>query len=175
MKNNWYILAFGVLSSIIIIMTDQYWLFILYVCWLYYLFTYKKVNQMALLLAVAVTSLFYFYIPFTDKISENKNDQHTSFRGKITSEIKQTEKTIQFNFEVKTIISTYDVIHFLDDSLDEKIPHFIQYGATCSLKGEVDTANRASNPHQFDFASYLQKQGIDEQIILKSLQDISCK
>ena len=175
MKNNWYILAFGVLSSIIIIMTDQYWLFILYVCWLYYLFTYKKVNQMTLLLAVAITILFYYYIPSMDKVNENKNDQHTSFQGKITSEVKRTEKTIQFHFEDKTQATTYAVIHFLDDSLEVTIPHFIQYGATCSLKGEIDPANQATNPHQFDFASYLQKQGIDEQVILRSLQDISCK
>src|SRR5699024_936163 len=175
MKNNWYILAFGVLSSIIIIMTDQYWLFILYVCWLYYLFTYKKVNQMTLLLAVAITILFYYYIPSMDKVNENKNDQHTSFQGKITSEVKRTEKTIQFHFEDKTQATTYAVIHFLDDSLEVTIPHFIQYGATCSLKGEIDPANQATNPHQLDFASYLQKQGIDEQVILRSLQDISCK
>src|SRR5699024_10428908 len=88
---------------------------------------------------------------------------------------KRTEKTIQFHFEDKTQATTYAVIHFLDDSLEVTIPHFIQYGATCSLKGEIDPANQATNPHQFDFASYLQKQGIDEQVILRSLQDISCK
>lgn len=175
MKNNWYILAFGVVCSIVSIMTDQYWLFALYVCWLYYLFTYKKISQMMLLLAVVIPLFFHFYIPSMDNIMENENDQHTSFRGKITSEVKKTEKTIQFHFKDNTFKTTYAVIHFLDDSLDVTIPSFIQYGATCSLKGEVDTTKQATNPHQFDFASYLQKQGIDGQVILTSLQDISCK
>src|SRR5699024_6426682 len=146
------------------IMTGQYWLFFLYICWLYYLFTYKKVERMTLLLAAGITLFFNFYIPAMDNTTENKSDQHTNFQGKITSEVKHTEKTIQFHFEDKTLKTTYAVIHFLDDSLDVAIPGFIQYGATCSLKGKVDPANQATNPHQFDFATYLQKQGIDDQL-----------
>lgn len=175
MKNNCYIPAFGVLTSIIVVITAEFWLYLLYVCWLYYLFTYKKVHSLILVISIALTGFFYLYVPEIKDVTEKESDQHTLFQGKISSEVKETEKSIQFHFTENKSNKNYAVIYFRNEDDKTHLPNDVQYGATCSLEAARDKENQATNPHQFDFASYLQKQGIEEQLTLSALEKIVCK
>lgn len=50
----------------------------------------------------------------------------------------------------------------------------IKTGKSCVIKGKQNNQKPKSNPGQFDYAKYLADQGIHSEIVVDSLDDISC-
>lgn len=50
----------------------------------------------------------------------------------------------------------------------------IKTGKSCVIKGKQNNQKPKSNPGQFDYAKYLSDQGIHSEIVVDSLDDISC-
>lgn len=149
--------------------------------WLTLLYKHKRIEKNVFFLSLVVSLLFIVYVPSIEKSSsENTSDispQTTTLIGKINSSINYQEKVIDFNLKTHHPQHNYLAVYFPDENEDlpKQLRTSLQVGATCKLTGEVTMPVDNTNPGQFNYRSYLQKQGIDNQFIIESLDDIQCE
>lgn len=117
---------------------------------------------------------FYYYIPSPETFNRSELDDKKIRTGEITSPITETDQKIEFTFRDEKTRQKILVLYFKHDDLKlEKNPALI-YGATCTIHEPLSPLEGARNPHQFDYPLFLKKKGIDGQIILSSIDHLTC-
>lgn len=176
-KNFWYVIAFSCVVSVITLNTENLFLFCLFIVWLLFLFYRKKVTMSLLSLALISLLFFYFYLPPTTLSILSEDKVKEQYTGIIDSPVTITEQKIEFILKETNRKDPILVLHFLDAEENRDTHQFLtlRYGATCTVEGVLERPAHARNPYQFDYEQYLHKKGITNQLILDSLDSISCE
>src|SRR5699024_10207635 len=178
-KNYWYIIAFSVVIAILSIQLDHLYLSIIFFLWLLFLFYQKKFSPTLLFLCVIVFIFYYHYIPSVNEVASTidpKIEQQTTFHGKVISSVKETDTKIEFSFKDLQSDTKLLAVYFIDDSVSV-LPNasHISSGSHCNISGSLSKPEPASNPHQFDYRTYLLQQGIVYQLYIDDVSDITCE
>jgi len=97
-------------------------------------------------------------------------------KGVMHGTVNDTDTHISFTVKEASESHLYSIIHFYeerDDVFDSYVKN-IKHGATCEIRGQIGTINEASNPGQFNYLSYLQNNGIRDQIEVEKMTHINC-
>lgn len=119
------------------------------------------------------------HIPSIEMNDANINtySQSKQVAGKIAGPIHSTQEKIDFPLEDQSSKTKILILFFPDKKNKtpplEKHPS-IKYGASCVIKGNAEFPNKSRNPGQFDYRNYLLTKGITHQIVVNSLDDITC-
>lgn len=180
MKGYWHIAALSVVVSILTIIFQKNWFVITLFLWLFYLFYNKRLGKFPLLIALTFFLFFSFYIPSIDKTTNSthmKDNQQQTFRGKIVRPLLISSSKVDFIVEDELSNNKLLIIYFPndDDILSRDKYAELAYGATCKISGKIDRPSMSRNPGQFDFNYYLKSQGISDQVIVSTLEDIHCE
>ncbi|WP_029266834.1 DNA internalization-related competence protein ComEC/Rec2 [Virgibacillus alimentarius] len=179
MRGYWHFAAFSVVVSILTIYFKTNWFIVGFFLWLLYLYYYRKLGSIPIIMSIISFLFYWVYIPNID-VDMPRNDlisKETSHSGKITSPISLTSNKVEFLFQERQTQNKVSVIFFPDEKSSSKsfLKHTsIKHGAKCIVHGELELPEQTTNPGQFDFHTYLLKQGITHQIILQSFDDIEC-
>lgn len=181
MRGYWHFVALSVLMSTLTIIYDNYWFLFGYFLWLFYLFYHERLGKLPLFISLTFFLFFSFYIPAIENTSHTVDLSHTEqqiFTGKIVRPLTVSDKKVDFLLRDQASGDRSLVIYFPREfdskSIKEKYAQFA-YGASCEIKGSINVPNESRNPGQFDFREYLTKQGITQQIIIDSLEDVRCQ
>lgn len=180
MNGYWHFAALATGISALTIIYGHYWFMIPFLCWLVYLYLFRGIRVLPVLLSCLSFIFFIFYIPSANTPHEIKTSplpDNASLTGTIKNPITETAALIQFPLQEKNTKNKVLVSYFKDESDTQS--HIIndtdiRYGASCKIAGDMEDAEAATNPGQFDYQTYLYEQGIAKQITVDSLQDISC-
>lgn len=179
MKGYWHFIALSASISALTVIYGHYWFIFGYFAWLFYLYLFRGLNWQVILYSSLTLLVFIFYIPSVDhtpsSVTTESSHSQLLMTGTIISPLKETPTYIQFSFEKDSDAQNLLVYYFKNDS-DSRLLSDInaQYGQTCQISGKTDRVQHATNPGQFDFNDYLNRQGIDSQMIVESLSDINC-
>lgn len=176
-KNYWHIFALSATVSLITISLNNYIIACLFFIWLFYLYFINRLSKSIVVFTILCFIFFYFYIPSpTANAPSHLDDEHKIFNGEIISSIIETDKKIEFMFKEEQFKKPMLVLYFIqdDDDIKEHLLKNISYGAACQISGNLSIPDGARNPHQFDYQLYLLKKGISHQIIVSSLNEITC-
>lgn len=181
MKGYWHFAALSVVVCILTIIFQNYWFVVVLFLWLFYLFYNDRLGKLPILIALTFYLFFSFYIPTIDKTTNppyTKNTQEQTFQGKIIRPLSIS--TVKVDFLIKDDVTNNKrlIIYFPNEDaqdFNEKKYTELAYGAVCKIKGRIDPPSVSRNPGQFDFNHYLQSQGISDQVIVNTLEDIHCE
>src|SRR5690625_3364225 len=178
-KNYWYIVAFSVVIAILTIQLDYIYLSIIFFLWLLFLVYQKKLSPTFLCICIVAFVFYYHYIPTVKEVEltiDPKMEQQTTFRGKVISSVKETDTKIEFSFKDSQSDTKILAVYYIDDavSVPPNTSH-ISSGSHCDLSGSLFKPESASNPHQFDYRTYLLQQGIVYQLYMDDVSDITCE
>lgn len=113
----------------------------------------------------------YFYLaPSPQEFSFKK--QPELWHAEIMTPVKETAKTFTLTLIDET--SEKRNISYVKKG-EEVVPSSWLHGAVCTMKGRTIPFDGARNPGQFDYKSYMERKGIDSQVIIKNLEDIECE
>lgn len=181
MRGYWHFIALSVVISTLTIIYDNYWFVLGYFLWICYLFYHERLGKLPLLISLTFFLFFSFYIPAIEKTpttTDLSSSEPQVFTGKIVRPLMVSERKIDFHLRDQTSGDELLVIYFprgiSSKSEKEKYEQFA-YGASCEITGSTNVSNESRNPGQFDFRDYLLKQGITQQVIVDSLDDINCQ
>ncbi|MBO1003460.1 DNA internalization-related competence protein ComEC/Rec2 [Pseudogracilibacillus auburnensis] len=177
-KDYWYIFALSATVSVITLSLNTYIVICLFFFWLLYVYVQKKISITLLISALLSFFFFYFYLPApTTSTSEQVNESRSVFYGEIVSPIIETDKKIEFTFRDERTSEQIVIVYFVNDE-NELVEHHVgqlQYGAVCKIEASLSIPDGARNPYQFDYRLYLLKKAISYQIVIPTLEDITCK
>lgn len=179
MKGYWHIAALSVVVSVLTIIFENYWFVIVLFLWLCYLFYYKRLGKLPLLIALTFFLFFSFYIPTIDKTENSthiKDTHQQIFHGKIVRPLLISPTKVDFIIKDEISNQKLLVIYFPNDdgALNRGKYKELAHGATCTISGQTDEPSVSRNPGQFDFSYYLKSQGLSGQVIVSNLTDIQC-
>ncbi len=175
-KGYWYIIALGAAACIIHTALDNWIVLILFYSWLLLLGLRGNVKQPVLLFTVLATIFFMYYVPQVEPSTEVTDalPKKASLHGEIIGAVKETEKVIEFPLKDKTGEAILAIYFKHDEAEEYEYSTTIRAGAICSFSGELSLPERATNPHQFDYRTYLAKKGIHYQFIIPTLAEVNC-
>lgn len=135
---------------------------------------------MTVFISSILTLLFFtYYIPTPESHPPSIaiDDAQDLFTGEIAGQVIRTNKKVEFLFQIQQVDSQVLALHFMEDHNDGEIDALkqLKYGASCKVKGSLTVPDGARNPHQFDYKDYLFKKGITHQLMIESLDDITCE
>lgn len=178
MKNYWHITALCAATSIITILTGNYFVVALLFVWLLYLFYFKSIPRLVIVLSILSFFFFYYYSPTIKPLSrpaQNQANKQTEHYGEIVGPSKITADRVEFYVRLSNTHEKINLVHFFDEPSDDvKQTATLKSGAKCTFNGALVIPNSATNPYQFDYQDYLWKQGIKYQVVLSSLAEINC-
>lgn len=179
MNGHWHLTALAAGISALTIIYGHYWLMVVFFIWLIYLYLFRGLNVVPIMVACTGLLFFLFYIPSQDiSTVPPAAPDNASVTGTIKNSINETSAYIQFVLHEENTQQKVQVTYFKQDAepgsriLNDTN---IRYGARCRLDGDTEKADEASNPGQFDYRDYLYEQGIDRQMTIDGLKDMSCK
>lgn len=176
MRGHWHFIAIAVAISFLTIIFHTFWFSAGLLIWLFYLYYNERLGKLHVLLSLAFFLFFYMYIPEINNVTIADFPKETiHLSGKITGPINASSKKADFKFE-DTSNTSFLIIYFPDEKEQNSINDYpaIKYGAACTIKGDVEVPEKSRNPGQFDYQTYLLTKGISYQVIVESLDDISC-
>lgn len=179
MKGYWHFTAISVAICILAISFNNNWFIVGFFLWLFYLYYFERLGKIPLLVSLAFFLLFMLHIPSIEMNETNINtySQSKQVSGKIAGPIHITPEKIDFHLEDHSSKDKILILFFPDKN--NKTPPLenhpsIKYGASCVINGNAKLPNVSRNPGQFDYRNYLLTKGITHQIIVNSLDDITC-
>ncbi|MFZ3576480.1 DNA internalization-related competence protein ComEC/Rec2 [Virgibacillus sp. DJP39] len=179
MKGYWHLFALSVLLSILTIAFNYKPIFIVLCLWLFYLYKQKRVGVGPILLSLLFYVGFYFYIPVIDQTVSTGNEEaiNGQIQGTISSPVTMSSKRIEFVVKDQASEHKVIVLAFKEENMDWDNVQLnqLKYGATCNIKGLMVFPDRSRNPGQFNYRSYLFSKGINYQLKLSSLDNITCE
>ena len=172
-KNHWYFIAIGAVTSAISLVYHSWYIIFLYVIWLLYLLSLQQVKRSIVLVCICCLLFFYFYLPSPVPPTESTAETvSTKITGTIVQPVIHTDLRMEFVLEEENGDKLL-VYYFKENDTLHAVDSF-RFGAVCALTGIVSYPDQATNPHQFDYRDYLWKQGITQQLLLTSLEQVSC-
>ncbi|HIS29284.1 MAG TPA: DNA internalization-related competence protein ComEC/Rec2 [Candidatus Avamphibacillus intestinigallinarum] len=175
MKGYWHIVALGIIMIQFYDHFDNIWFIGIFLCWLMLLFSLKRLPFKPFMVTLCCMGAIYAYDVEEITVSkEVKTDKQVTLEGVVKSTVSKNEKKLRFVFALTNSKQKVSVIYF-PTSKKPQYPKTIRHGATCNITGKWDKPQMATNPGQFDFQKYLEKQQITEQFIISSLEDVQCE
>ncbi len=176
-KNFWYLIAFSSIVSVFTVNTANYFMFTIFVGWLLYLFYHQKIPLLTLFLSIISLLFFYFYFPPMTLYPPNDDQTKHTYTGVIDSSVKINQNKVEFVIQETSMQEPIFVVHFLDSQTDFEVAEFstLRFGASCTIEGVLERPPQARNPYQFNYEQYLHTKGIIYQLMLESLDNISCE
>src|SRR5699024_3229744 len=103
-------------------------------------------------------------------------EQQTTFCDKVIIYVKDTDKKIEFSCKHSQSDTNILAVYYIDDavSVPPNTSH-ISSGSHCDLSGSLFKPESASNPHQFDYRTYLLQQGIVYQLYIDDISEVTCE
>ncbi|MFD2046125.1 DNA internalization-related competence protein ComEC/Rec2 [Ornithinibacillus salinisoli] len=175
MKGKWYIAAISIAISVLTIHLDNKYFFVGLVVWLLILYFMKRLGKIPVLVSLTLSLFFIFYIPPLNETSHEIPPKNIEVTGEITSPIEMKEQYINFRFKEASTKQSILITIFPDQIVTNEESAMLLHGATCRVFGSLGLPDKSSNPGQFDYRSYLATQGITYQLIVESIEDISCQ
>lgn len=177
MRGKWHILALAACVAILAKAFEQMWVIGLYVVWLCYVWMRLKQQVMLLVLTFITLIFFMLYLPHVDEKPPTIPSLTLPISGKISSHVTITPVKFEFILKEEKTKTAIQVVHFFNsDAIPiEFVQSHIRYGAICKIKGEVSLPQESRNPGQFNYRDYLAKKGIHLQVIVNSVDQISCQ
>src|SRR5690625_2691189 len=179
MKGYWHFVAFSTATAILTHIFNSYWLAVVFVLWLCYLFYVKRLRKLPLLVSLAtfITVLWWQPVHMLEPggLAEAED---TTLVGKVTRPLITSEQKIEFTLQDNETHQTFIINYFPDHSDASAQPlktEQIKHGATCQVTGHLQKTQSSRNPGQFDYQNYLLTQGISSQMIIHSMEDITCE
>lgn len=175
MKGYWYIPALAGICSVLT-KSGSVILAIVLLIWLLFLYFTKRISKTVILISITSYIFFFVFIPFPDVNTPSQDEpaRNLNLEGRVKSSIHMTETLLQFDAQLGEPYGVVRVQYFLPDQNEFQLDS-LQYGAKCKLFGEVRKPEVSSNPGQFNYNEYLANNGIHYEMILSSLEDISCQ
>lgn len=179
MKGYWHVTAIAVAMSAFTILFENYWFIIAFFLWLFYLYYFERLGLAPLLISLTLYLLFSLHIPSIDTADTASDfSSINQITGNIITPIQSTKEKVTFTLvdehsKSKILILFFPGKEYNQDTPLENNPS-VKYGATCMIKGQPKLPDEASNPGQFDYQYYLLTKGITHQLIIDSLDDITC-
>jgi len=180
LKGYWHMPAFGLAAAILSAIHGTLFFYAAAVCWAVVLVGIRRVPVLPAMLLFCVLFFFHFSLP-AGTSPENqplltKKHSEKQFKGKIVSNVNVTGKAVRFAYLLENTPYSVQVVYFpqSDEELPQTFLKAAHHGAACILRGEWSQPEPATNPGQFDFASYARKQGFSSQIRLTSPSEITC-
>lgn len=181
MKNYYYLYVLAVVLTAYAVKTAQLYPLLMFIVLLIILLIRKRITVIQLLSFLFLIAFFYHYFPHPYVGQLNITDSetiHDTFSGTIASSPVKTDSYIQFSFKEEQTKRKILVTYFIPDEVetesyaDEMKKLF--YSNNCSLTGTLSLPDRATNPYQFDYRTYLDEKGISYVLHVDTLADISC-
>ncbi|MFA1820472.1 DNA internalization-related competence protein ComEC/Rec2 [Virgibacillus oceani] len=178
MKGYWHIPAIAVVVSIFNVHFSHYWSLILFLIWISYLYFSNRLGKTPIILSLACYIFFYSYIPSPDLNFTDITEPETGdIQGTISSEVDVSKQKVEFTLRKETGQNTL-ILFFPQDSEDSlaysQYSH-LKYGAACTVPGAEQLPDESRNPGQFNYREYLLTRDITTQIIVSSLDEITCE
>lgn len=176
MKGYWHLPALAIVMSFLTITHHNYVYFIGFVCWLCYLFYQKRLRKTPLLISLVFYFIFLFYIPQITLPQDNSSTLSDPFiMGEIITPPTITDQYLSFVLQERKTKSKMIVYHFSNDKpfISDEFTH-VKYGALCQVNVIPKIPDQSRNPGQFDYQTYLLKQGISYEAIVDSPHDLQC-
>lgn len=180
MNGYWHFIALSIAISAVTIIYGNYWIILGFMAWLFYLYLFRGLRWTTVLCSSLFFLFFMFYIPTPDTQSNEVTPElqdNTPMIGTITTPLKETPTYTQFIFQEENTGNEM-LVYFFKNNTGNASPQLTsinaEYGQTCEINGTIDPVEHATNPGQFDFNDYMDRQGIDGQMVLKSSTDINC-
>lgn len=173
MRNQLYIVCFGIVSAALFKLFGFFLLPILYLLWIFTLFWLKRIQVFMFVFVVILPIFFYNYFPDLEKIRAFDLGNQTQFSGKISSDIQIEERRISFDFLESLLEGKLRIVYYPGPEEDiVTLENTLKTGATCEFTGEVNEQVYATNPGQFNYRDYLHKMALNGEVVLdaESLQ-----
>ncbi|WP_067727358.1 DNA internalization-related competence protein ComEC/Rec2 [Oceanobacillus damuensis] len=181
MKGYWHLVALAGGAAIIKAYFHNQWIILAFLLWLFYLYYYERLGKWPIIVSLTVFIFFSLYIPSIDKQVYHDNHfptEQSLYTGKIVSPVLTTKDKLEFTLEERKSGNSILILYFPnnDNETYRNDPHFssLQHGATCMLEGIAELPAESRNPGQFDYRHFLLTKGISHQLVLDSLENISC-
>ncbi|MBM7597905.1 competence protein ComEC [Virgibacillus halotolerans] len=178
MKGYWHFAAIAATMSMLTILFDSYWFVAGFFLWLFYLYYDDRLGKVPLFISLTCFLLFSLHIPsITADDSHTQTFTSSQIAGEIVSPIDSTEQKLDFVFADEQSKSKLLVVYFPDEEAPQnalEINPSLKYGASCVIAGQPELPEKHTNPGQFDYRHFLLTKGITHQLIVDSLDDITC-
>lgn len=175
MKGYWHIPAISVVVAFLTIYFSTCLILFGFIGWILWMYIGKRLS-IEVLFASLIFFFFFFLIIFPQSLFLLWIIPHNKWNGpgKWSVLLKKTPKKIELlllDFQTKETIL---VQYFLENNHESLTNISLQRGATCRVKGKMQSPERSTNPGQFDYALYLAKQNITAEMTIASLDDCIC-
>ncbi|WP_330948623.1 DNA internalization-related competence protein ComEC/Rec2 [Virgibacillus sp. MG-45] len=178
MKGYWHIAAFAAVSSALTVYFNNYWLYVGFICWIFYVYGSKRLRRFPLLASIIISLFFFEYLPTLSTPPQSSSPEEIlTLTGTIVSQVNWTEKKVDFVLHSDSLDQKIETVSFLKEQANDHITHWktkLRYGAVCELTGRFAVPKSSRNPGQFNHQLFLAKKGISYQIVVDSLDTISC-
>lgn len=174
MKGYWHIPAISVVVAFLTIYFSTCLILFGFIGWILWMYVGKRLSIEVLFASLIFFFFFFNYIPSVTFSVMDYPSQQVERTGKVVSSIKKTPKKTELlllDFQTKETIL---VQYFLENNHESLTNISLQRGATCRVKGKMQSPERSTNPGQFDYALYLAKQNITAEMTIASLDDCIC-
>ncbi|SFJ19084.1 competence protein ComEC [Halobacillus dabanensis] len=170
MKGFWHAPALAFVLGGVLSNQSGFTFFIILIFLSYWIYSYR-LNRKSLLFIASFLIAGYFYLPPLDN-GWDSFTQKSPWIATIISNVKETphaySMTLQHDSGEKFIVR-----FFKEDN--DFYPSDWRHGAICTLEGSVESFAEARNHGQFDYQSYMAKEGIYKQVIIEEEDNLHCE
>lgn len=179
MKGYWHFTALSIAMSALTLIFNEYLFIGLFLIWMFYLFYTERLGKRPLLVSLICFMCFIVYIPSNNNQTslESPPTETSLIVGEIISPISIRQNKIEFTLQESHSKRKILIIYFPNDEDQTHLTHYehLKYGAHCTVLGQLEVPEAPTNPGQFNYQAFLANKGIDYQMIVKSLEEISCE
>jgi len=181
MKNYYYMYVFAVVLTAYTVKTTRLYPLLIYIILLLILLMWKRITIVHFLVFLCLISFFYHYFPHSTsekfEIETAETMVHT-FSGKIVTSPITTDTYVQFSLKEENTNERILVTYFKNETdKSEQVNHVVErlyFGNTCTIRGKLARPERATNPYQFDYRTYLYEKGIKYVLDVATMKNVTC-
>lgn len=170
MKGFWHIPALAFVLGGVLSNQSGYPFYIILIFLSYWMYSYR-LRRISLLFIASFLVAGYFYLSPLDYI-KGSLDQSLSWRATIISNVKESTHT--YSMTLKHESGEKFIVRFFKEENDIA-PREWRHGALCTVNGTVDSFAQARNHGQFDYRSYMAKEGIYKQVVIEEKKNLHCE
>ncbi|WP_461181384.1 DNA internalization-related competence protein ComEC/Rec2 [Virgibacillus kimchii] len=177
MKGYWHLPAAAAVVCILSVHLGYGILFICFFIWLIWLHVSNRLGKIPIILSLTCYIFFYIHIPSIDLHTAEMNEPaQETINGIISSEADITKKKVEFTLQKENGYKIL-ILYFPPQKDTPDFSHYteLKYGASCIVHGKEEIPDESRNPGEFNYREYLLTRGITKQVIISSLDDLSCE
>lgn len=170
MKGFWHAPALAFVLGGVLSNQSGFTFFITLIFLSYWIYSYR-LNKRSLLFIASFLIAGYFYLSPLDNVLDSFN-QKSPWKATIISNVKESTHT--YSMTLKHDSGEKFIVRFFKEENDIFPPEW-RHGALCTVDGSVESFAQARNHGQFDYRSYMAKEGIYKQVIIEKEDNLHCE